>query len=266
MLFNATGDRLVGTLVDTSQIDSFAVLPDGRLRAAPGSPFTGQGLGQIGAEFRPANPSQLFVTNAHNGAGLGTVSAFSDNFLGQLSPIGSSPYADFQTAPCWVEISHDGQYLFAVNTGSANISSYSINPDGSLVLIGSTAITGGGADIDARLSPDGKYLPGRRLRHAFRVRVRRERRHPHRAAQLPDAAAQGLPGRDRQHLGTTSRLPASCPWPARRAGQGQPSLVVPHPRAAAGPLPCDTGYAASYVVERQPAVPWPASAGRPRGR
>ena len=113
---------------------------------------------KIGAEFRPTNPSQLFVTNAHNGAGLGTVSAFRDGFLGQLSSIGSSPYADFQTAPCWVEISHDGRYLFAVNTASANISSYSINADGSLVLIGSFAITGGGADIDARLSPDGKYL------------------------------------------------------------------------------------------------------------
>jgi 6-phosphogluconolactonase (cycloisomerase 2 family) len=57
-----------------------------------------------------------------------------------------------------VEISHDGRYLFTVNTGSGNISSYSINPDGSLALIGSTAISGGGADIDARLSPDGRYL------------------------------------------------------------------------------------------------------------
>jgi 6-phosphogluconolactonase len=158
VLFNSTGTSLVGTLVNTSQIESFKVLPDGRLLAAPGSPFTGQGLGQLGAEFRPTSPSQLFVTNAHNGAGLGTVSAFSDNFLGQLSPIGSSPYADGQTAPCWVEISHNGQYLFAVNTGSGNISSYFISPDGSLTLIGSTAITGGGADIDARLSPDGKYL------------------------------------------------------------------------------------------------------------
>jgi DNA-binding beta-propeller fold protein YncE len=158
VLFNTTGTRLVGTLVDTSQIDSFVVLPNGRLFAAPGSPFTAQGLGQIGAEFRPTNPSQLFVTNAHNGAGLGTVSAFRDGFLGQLTSIGSSPYADFQTAPCWVEISHDGRYLFAVNTASANISSYSINPDGSLVLIGSFAIKDGGADIDARLSPDGKYL------------------------------------------------------------------------------------------------------------
>jgi DNA-binding beta-propeller fold protein YncE len=57
-----------------------------------------------------------------------------------------------------VEISHDGRYLFTVNTGSGNISSYAIHPDGSLVLIGSTPISGGGADIDARLSPDGKTL------------------------------------------------------------------------------------------------------------
>jgi 6-phosphogluconolactonase len=158
VFFNSTGDRLVGTRTGSSQIDSFVVLPNGRLLAAPGSPFTGQGLGQLGAEFSPASPSQLFVSNAHNGALLGTVSAYSDGFLGQLTSIGSSPYADGQTAPCWVEISHDGKYLFTVNTGSASISSYAINPDGSLVLIGSFPITGGGADIDARLSPDGKYL------------------------------------------------------------------------------------------------------------
>jgi hypothetical protein len=158
VFFNAFGNHLIGTRTGTSQIDSFLVLPGGRLLAAQGSPFTGQGLGQLGAEFSPADPSQLFVSNAHNGAGLGTISAFRESFFGQLSSIGASPYADGQTAPCWVEISHNGQYLFAVNTGSGNISSYSINSDGSLTLIGSTPINGGGADIDARLSPDGKYL------------------------------------------------------------------------------------------------------------
>ena len=158
VFFNATGDHLVGTRTGTSLIDSFLVLPGGHLLPAPGSPFTGQGLGQLGAQFSPARPWQLFVSNAHNGTGLGTVSAYRDSLLGQLTSIGSSPYADGQTAPCWVEISHDGRYLFTVNTGSGTISSYSINPDGSLVLIGSFAISGGGADIDARLSPDGKYL------------------------------------------------------------------------------------------------------------
>lgn len=158
VFFNAFGNHLIGTRTGTSQIDSFVVLPSGRLLAAQGSPYTGQGLGQLGAEFSPANPSQLFVSNAHNGALLGTVSAYHDSLFGQLTSIGASPYADEQTAPCWVEISHDGKYLFTVNTGSGTISSYSINPDGSLTLIGSTPISGSGADIDARLSPDGNYL------------------------------------------------------------------------------------------------------------
>ena len=173
VFFNALGDHLVGTRTGTSLIDSFVVLPDGRLLAAPGSPFTGQGLGQIGGEFSPADPAQLFVTNAHNGTGLGTVSAYRDSLSGRLTPVGSSPYADQQTAPCWMEISHDGRYLFAVNADSGTISSYAINPDGSLALIGSFAIKGTGLDLDARLSPDGRYLlvdgPGMQFVSVFAV-------------------------------------------------------------------------------------------------
>jgi 6-phosphogluconolactonase len=160
VLFNSTGRNLVVTLVNLSTIASFHVGFFGRLVAATGSPFPAQGLGPFGSEFRPTNPSQLFVSNAHNeGALTGTVSAFNVSFSGQLSPIGSSPFADLQTAPCWVEISHDGQFLFTVNTGSGSISSYAINPDGSLVLLGSTpfGVAGAGA-VDARLSPDGKTL------------------------------------------------------------------------------------------------------------
>ncbi|HEY1642972.1 MAG TPA: beta-propeller fold lactonase family protein [Streptosporangiaceae bacterium] len=158
VFFNPLGTRVIGTRTGTSQIDSFVVLPSGRLLAAPGSPFTGQGLGQLGAEFSPAHPFQLFVSNAHNGPGLGTVSAYRDGLLGHLTPIGASPVPDGQTAPCWVEISHDGRFLFTVNTGSSNISSYAISRAGALTLIGSTPISGGGGDIDARLSPDGRTL------------------------------------------------------------------------------------------------------------
>ena len=59
-----------------------------------------------------------------------------------------------------MEISHDGQYLFAVNTASGSISSYSIGWNGSLTLIGSTPVsaTGGVGAVDARLSPDGRLL------------------------------------------------------------------------------------------------------------
>jgi 6-phosphogluconolactonase len=161
VLFNSNGTKLAGTRVGTSQIDSFTVGNDGRLTAAPGSPFPAQGLGPFGSEFRPTNPSQLFVSNAHNvGAGTGTISAFSDSANGTLSPIGSSPFADQQTAPCWVEISHDGRFLFTVNTGSGEISSYSISRGGALTLLGSTPVgaTGGVGAVDPRLSPDGHFL------------------------------------------------------------------------------------------------------------
>ncbi len=63
-------------------------------------------------------------------------------------------------APCWVEISHDGQFLFTVNTASGTISRYSIAPGGTLTLLGSTTIGASGAvgAVDARLSPDGRFL------------------------------------------------------------------------------------------------------------
>jgi 6-phosphogluconolactonase (cycloisomerase 2 family) len=63
-------------------------------------------------------------------------------------------------APCWVEISHDGRFLFAVNTLSGSISTYSIARDGVLTLLGSAPVKGttGVVPVDARLSPDGHWL------------------------------------------------------------------------------------------------------------
>ena len=159
VLFSPDGSKLAGTRVATSLIDSFTVDGDGRLSAAPGSPFAGQGLGPFGSEFRPTNAAQLFVSNAHNvGANTGTVSAFAVGANGALAAI-APPFADNQTAPCWVEISHDGQFLFTVNTASRSITSYSIATGGSLtLLIPSTPVSTTGTPEDARLSPDGGTL------------------------------------------------------------------------------------------------------------
>jgi len=159
VLFSGDGTKLVGTRVNTSLIDSFAVGANGTLTAAPGSPFTAQGLGPFGSEFRPTNPAQLFVSNAHDGPGNGSVSAFSAAADGTLTSIGASPFANHQTAPCWVEISHDGQFLFAVNTAVSTISSYSIAANGSLTLLGNTTMDAAAhGPEDARLSPDGSTL------------------------------------------------------------------------------------------------------------
>jgi DNA-binding beta-propeller fold protein YncE len=160
VLFSGDGSHLVGTRVNTSVIDSFRVGRDGRLSAAPDSPFAAQGVGPFGSEFRPTNPTQLFVSNAHGGANNGTVSAFHDAANGTLTSIGSSPFPDLQTAPCWVEISHDGKFLFTVNTAVPSISRYAIAHDGSLTLLGSTPFshpTGLGPE-DARVGPGGHTL------------------------------------------------------------------------------------------------------------
>ena len=160
VLFNSTGTNLIATRVGSSLIDSFSVGRDGRLSAAAGSPFAAQGPGPFGSEFRPTDSSQLFVSNAHGPAGQGTVSAFSVALDGALSSIGASPFADLQTAPCWVEITHDGEFLFTVNTASGSISRYSIARDGTLTLLGSTQVSSqsGVGAVDARLSTDGRTL------------------------------------------------------------------------------------------------------------
>jgi 6-phosphogluconolactonase (cycloisomerase 2 family) len=160
VLFNRDGTSLAGTRIGTSLIDSFVVKPDGRLRAAPGSPFAAQGPGPFGSEFSPTNPHQLFVSNAHGGPGNGTVSAFDVTPNGNLHSITGSPFADNQTAPCWIEITHDGKFLFTVNTASVSISRYAIKPDGVLSLLGSTPISGPPTlgPFDARLTPDGSQL------------------------------------------------------------------------------------------------------------
>lgn len=160
VLFNSTGSNLVGARVGTSQIDSFSVDRDGRLDPAADSPFAAQGPGPFGSEFRPTDPSQLFVSNAHGGTGAGTVSAFSVAGDGALSSLGGSPFADGQTAPCWIEITHDGRFLFTVNTASGTVSRYAIAPDGTLTLLTGATPAGGSSagPVDARLSPDGREL------------------------------------------------------------------------------------------------------------
>jgi 6-phosphogluconolactonase len=165
ILFNTTGKNLVGIDVGTTdpstfRIDSFLVGDDGLLTPAAGSPFPAEAAGPFGSEFSPTDPHHLYVSNAHGGAGNGSVSAFSVNPNAKVKSITGSPFANGQTAPCWVEISHDGRYLFAVNTGSTTLSSYRILANGSLALLGTTPFSSGVGirPFDARLDVAGDYL------------------------------------------------------------------------------------------------------------
>ncbi len=163
ILISPDGRRLVATRVGPSAgpsfLDGFRIGSDGRLTAAPGSPFAAQRVGPFGSVFSPTHGNQLFVSNAHDGANAGSVSVYDVAGNGSLSAISGSPFADLQTAPCWVAISPDGRTLFAVNTGASSVSRYAVASDGSLTLAGSTAMSGTGLKaFDAGVSPDGRFL------------------------------------------------------------------------------------------------------------
>lgn len=164
ILFSGDGRTLIATRVGPSAgpsfIDSFRVGFFGRLIPAPDSPIPAQRIGPFGSAFRPTNPNQLFVSNAHDGAGLGSVSVYHVARDASLTAITGSPFADNQTAPCWVAITPDGKYLFAINTASSSISRYWIAPNGSLTLLGSTPMSDptGLRPFDAQVDPSGHFL------------------------------------------------------------------------------------------------------------
>jgi 6-phosphogluconolactonase len=164
VLISPDGTRLVATRVGPnagpSFLDGFRIGADGRLTAAPGSPFAAQRIGPFGSAFSPVDDDRLFVSNAHDGPGAGSVSVYTVASNGALSAIAGSPFADNQTAPCWVAVSPDGSALFAINTGSSSISRYAIAGNGTLTLAGSTGMTAptGLRPFDAAVSPDGAYL------------------------------------------------------------------------------------------------------------
>ena len=164
VLISPDGRRLVGTRVGPnagpSFLDGFRIGADGRLTAAPGSPFAAQRIGPFGSAFSPVDDDRLFVSNAHDGPGNGSVSVYDVASDGGLTAISGSPFADNQTAPCWVALSPDGSALFAINTGVSSISRYAVAADGTLALAGSTGMTSptGLRPFDASVSPDGGFL------------------------------------------------------------------------------------------------------------
>ena len=164
LLFNGDGTQLIGVEVGPnagpSQIDSYLVGKDGLLTPSEGSPVIPQAIGPFGSVFSPTSPGTLYVTNAHAGKEMGSVSAFTVGTDGTFTALSMPPAANGQTGTCWIEISADGKYVYAVNTGTPSISSYEVGTDGNPTLLGNTMFNNsdGLRPFDARLSPDGSFL------------------------------------------------------------------------------------------------------------
>ncbi len=171
VVINSTGTNLVVPDVALSVIYSYSISHHGLLTAASSSPVPAEGPGPFGSDFSPVHPSQLFVSNAHGGTANGTVSAYNVSADGTLNPIGSSPFADFQTAPCWIALTPNGRYLFAVNAGTPSVSSYSIASNGNLTLVGSFPFKEGASlhPLDDAVAGNDLYVKGASAVAAFAI-------------------------------------------------------------------------------------------------
>jgi 6-phosphogluconolactonase (cycloisomerase 2 family) len=156
--FSPDGKRLIVTEKATNKIDTFAVSGDGRLSNLKVLPSVG--TTPFGFEFGKDN--QLFVSEAASGnPGQGTVSSYALKDDGTLKVL-SSAVPTTETATCWIAISKNERFAYAVNTGSQSISGFAVSPGGRIKLIdadGRTGVTAPGtAPVDAAFSRDGRFL------------------------------------------------------------------------------------------------------------
>jgi 6-phosphogluconolactonase (cycloisomerase 2 family) len=125
------GQLLVTTKASGSTIDVFQVKSDGRLSAAP-----------------VANPSATpvpfaftFTPSGRLAAGEAAASSVTTYALSANGTLGDpKSQSDGQVALCWIQ--RVGRYFYVSNTGSNNISGYTIAADGQPALVTPTGIVG----------------------------------------------------------------------------------------------------------------------------
>jgi 6-phosphogluconolactonase len=143
---------LLVTEKTTSQIDTFAVNGDGL--AQPGTTFHSRRPTPFGFGF--ANDIAI-VSDAVNGkANSAALSSYKIRD-GRNPKVISAAVPDTQTAACWVAVTDDGAYAYAVNTASGTISSYGVSVGGQLTLLDASA-GGGNIPVDAALSTGSQFF------------------------------------------------------------------------------------------------------------
>jgi 6-phosphogluconolactonase (cycloisomerase 2 family) len=149
--FSPNGNKLVVTEKATSKITTYAIDANG----IAGSPISFKSKGETPFGFEFNNITNLVVSNAAGGEEhRSSVSSYYD---GANGPMVDGPENNRQTAACWLVIAkHQGNYLYVTNTGSNNISSYSITEDGMLTLSYAIAATSGAEPTDMVLSGGGQ--------------------------------------------------------------------------------------------------------------
>lgn len=156
--FNTDGTVLLVTEKGTNNLDFFAVNDDGVAAGLTVVPSAGQT--PFGFAFGKRN--QVIVSDAFGGAaGAGAVSSYTVSANLKLHTA-SALVLNNQSAPCWIVLTNDGEFAYAINTTSGSVSGYAVGFSGGLTLLnadGVTARTGStSGPVDAAISNDSRYL------------------------------------------------------------------------------------------------------------
>ncbi len=110
--------------------------------------------------FAVGRGNRLFISEAAAGAANGSsVSSYELSDSGGLAVI-SGKVPTEQTAACWLVLTYDGRYVYTANAGSASISGFRVQGNGSLELLDKTGLPAktGMHPADMAFNQDGRLL------------------------------------------------------------------------------------------------------------
>jgi 6-phosphogluconolactonase (cycloisomerase 2 family) len=94
-------------------------------------------------------------------AGPNAVSSY-DLVRGDVLDLRTGSAPTNQSATCWVRLTRDGQFAFAVNAGSASLSGFDVGADGKLTPVSPAVPTGalpaGSAPLDLDVTEDNHFV------------------------------------------------------------------------------------------------------------
>jgi len=156
--FTKDGGVLVVTQRQADVIDTYVVDKGTGLATGPiANPTTG--LGPFGFTF--TQRGQLLTTENFGAAPMqGGAASYDVSRDGILTPLGPTT-RNGRSDTCWIVNTDDGKYAYTTNFQSGDISSFRVEPDGTLILLNPIAAVVGIGASDQTLSGNSNFLYAR---------------------------------------------------------------------------------------------------------
>ncbi|MDQ3065864.1 MAG: lactonase family protein [Actinomycetota bacterium] len=151
--FNPQGDVLVASERASDTITTYTIGADG----LPSAPITNQTSGNGPFAFTFTQTGTLVTSENFQGApGQGGAASYEIRDDGTLVPLGSE--RNFRSDTCWAVVTDSGKYAYTSNAMTGDVSSYTVNRDGTLTLLQSVAGQVGFIAADEAFSQNSQYL------------------------------------------------------------------------------------------------------------